>query len=100
MNAGICIKNKREEMGLTQAKLAELADCSERTIRRLEGQEQISETSTVKRIAEALGLRTSILDDKGKLVLSFEANDYENEDILNELGCSNTTEVFNGLKKP
>lgn len=99
MNAGICIKNKREEMGLTQAKLAELANCSERTVRRLEGKGEISETSTVKRIVEVLGLRTSVLYDKGKLVLSFEVNDYENEDILNELGCSNTTEVFNGLKK-
>lgn len=98
MSSGNYIRDRRKEKGLTQEDLAELAGCNVRTVRRLETEGCAKETNTIKKILEILEVRTSRIENKGKLVLKFEADDDDNEEILNELGCNNSNEVFNTLK--
>lgn len=98
MTSGNYIKDRRKEKGLTQEDLAELAGCNVRTVRRLETDGCVKETNTIKRILEILGIRMSRVESKGRLVLEFEADDDHNEEILNELGCNNSNDVFKTLK--
>ena len=98
MSSGNYIRDRRKKKGLTQEDLAELAGCNVRTVRRLETEGCAKETNTIKKILEILEVRTSRIENKGKLVLKFEADDDDNEEILNELGCNNSNEVFNTLK--
>ncbi|APF23652.1 helix-turn-helix domain-containing protein [Clostridium butyricum] len=98
MSSGNYIRDRRKEKGLTQEDLAELAGCNVRTVRRLETEGCVKETNTIKKILEILEVRTSRIDNKGRLVLKFEADEDDNEEILNELGCNNSNEVFNALK--
>ena len=62
MHIGKYLKKKREEIGYTQERLAELVEVSERTIRRIENNSNPKVNSTFEGICNILNIPLS--DDK------------------------------------
>jgi len=65
---GSKIKKRREELGLTRDKLAELLHEKESVIKRIENEEMIPNESLLKRIEKVLGIS-----------LAYESNEYKQE---------------------
>lgn len=69
MHIGKYLKKKREEIGYTQERLAELVEVSERTIRRIENNSNPKVNNTFERICNILNIPLS--DDKNIKKLNF-----------------------------
>ena len=94
MHIGKYLKKKREEKGYTQEKLGELADVSERTIRRIEDNPFPKTNKTFERICDILNIPLS--DDKNIEKLKFNKNaDYlKPSQMLSKLELENSQALY------
>lgn len=64
---GDAVRARRRGLRLTQAELADLAQCSERTVRDLEAGSGSPRVGTVMRVLAALGLGLQVVNSSGEV---------------------------------
>ena len=99
MNIGRYIKKVRKESGITQEKLAELAGLCEKTIRRIEKEQYSKETSSIRKVLNVLGIRTSNIESRDNLILNYEITENDSKEIIQELEKNNVNQNINELEK-
>lgn len=99
MNIGRYIKKIRKERGITQEKLAELIGVCDKTIRRIENEKYSKETESIRKVMDALGIRTSDFKTEDNFVLNNQLENDELNEIFKEIGYSNSKEVINQIEE-
>ena len=67
---GAAVRTRRRDLRLTQAELADLAQCSERAVRALERGSGVPRFDTVLRVLGALGLGLQVVNSSGELTVA------------------------------
>ncbi len=66
---GIRLRSRRQELGLTQVELAELAGCSTRMVHAIEAGKPTARLDKLVAVLEAVGLRLEVVRGRGGLAV-------------------------------
>lgn len=94
MNAGQKIKEKREMLGYSQSKLAEMVGVSTRTIQRFESGENATSMTTLEKIAKGLDLKLRDLLAEGSIraninfTVAMHDTDLSDRELTEKIGIS------------
>ncbi len=66
---GIRLRSRRQELGLTQVELAELAGCSTRMVHAIEAGKPTARLDKLVEVLEAVGLRLEVVRGRGGLAV-------------------------------
>lgn len=72
--AGLAIRRRREEIGISQAQLADMTGCATNTIGYIERGEKTPSVSMLIRVADAMSCYLSIRPDRGVDVIAQEVD--------------------------
>lgn len=94
MHIGKYLKKKREEIGYTQERLAELVEVSERTIRRIENNSNPKVNNTFEKICDILNIPLSDDNNIKKLKFNKEVDYLKPSEMLSKLELENSQELY------